>query len=90
MKNEHSQHSQPTRSTHRSSRKQAFHGWWLWCAFFMRLSTLPYLGRFFTWVAGLPLGPHRAKLPLRRIRPYISPRAEISCPASAHSRSKAA
>jgi acetyltransferase-like isoleucine patch superfamily enzyme len=45
----------------------------------MKLSGLPYLGRLFTWLAGLPLGPHRAKLPLRRIKPYISPRAEISC-----------
>jgi acetyltransferase-like isoleucine patch superfamily enzyme len=46
----------------------------------MKLAGLPYLGRLFTWLAGLPLGPHRGKLPLRRIRPYISPRAEVSCP----------
>jgi acetyltransferase-like isoleucine patch superfamily enzyme len=63
----------------KSNHRKAFHGWWLWCTLNMKLSGLPYLGRFFTWLAGLPLGPHRAKLPLRRIRPYISPRAEISC-----------
>jgi acetyltransferase-like isoleucine patch superfamily enzyme len=68
------------RTSRKQERKQAFHGWWLWCVINMKLSGLPYLGRFFTWLAGLPLGPHRAKLPLRRIKPYISPRAEVSCP----------
>ena len=67
------------RSSRWRKRRKAFHGWWWWCAIHMRLSGLPYVGRVFTWLAGLPLGPHRAKLPLRGIRPYISPRAEVSC-----------
>jgi len=46
----------------------------------MRFSDLPHLGRFFTWLAGLPLGPHRAKVPLSWFKPYISPRAEVYCP----------
>jgi acetyltransferase-like isoleucine patch superfamily enzyme len=46
----------------------------------MKLSDLPLLGRFFTRLAALPLGAHRNKVPLCRIKPYISPRAEISCP----------
>jgi acetyltransferase-like isoleucine patch superfamily enzyme len=71
--------SRAPRASGRQQRRQAFHGWWWWCAIHMKLSGLPYVGRVFTWLAGLPLGPHRAKLPLRRIRPYISPRAEVSC-----------
>jgi acetyltransferase-like isoleucine patch superfamily enzyme len=69
----------PSRTLIWRRRREAFHGWWLWCAINMKLSSLPHLGRLFTWLAGLPLGPHRAKLPLRRIKPYISPRAEVSC-----------
>jgi acetyltransferase-like isoleucine patch superfamily enzyme len=46
----------------------------------MKLSGLPVLGRFFVWLAGLPMGPHRSKAPLARLKSYISPRAEVSCP----------
>jgi acetyltransferase-like isoleucine patch superfamily enzyme len=46
----------------------------------MKLSDAPLLGRFFTWLAGLPLGPYREKRVLCRIKPYISPRAEVACP----------
>jgi acetyltransferase-like isoleucine patch superfamily enzyme len=53
--------------------------WLWWCKLNMKLSTVPRLGRLFTWLAGLPLGPHREKLPLRRFNPYISPKAEIAC-----------
>lgn len=55
-------------------------GWWWWILLNMKLSDVPYLGRVFTWLAGLPLGPHREKRYLCRIKPYISPRAEIACP----------
>jgi acetyltransferase-like isoleucine patch superfamily enzyme len=46
----------------------------------MQLSDLPHVGRFFTWLAGLPLGPYKMKWPLARIKPYVSPRAQITCP----------
>ena len=46
----------------------------------MQLSDLPYVGRFFTWLAGWPLGPYRKKWPLARIKPYVSPKAQIACP----------
>jgi len=46
----------------------------------MQLSDLPCLGRFFTWLAGLPVGPYRSRRALARIKTYISPRAQISCP----------
>jgi acetyltransferase-like isoleucine patch superfamily enzyme len=56
-----------------------WHWWWAWPA--MQLSSLPYLGRIFAWLAGLPLGPHRDKRPLATItsNSYISPKAQISC-----------
>ena len=54
--------------------------WWWWCRVNMKLSGLPVLGRVFVWLAGLPMGPHRSKVPLARLNPYISPRAEVSCP----------
>jgi acetyltransferase-like isoleucine patch superfamily enzyme len=46
----------------------------------MKLSDLPYLGRFFTRLAGLPLGPYKNKWPLAQIKPYLSPKAQIGCP----------
>ena len=54
---------------------QRFGPWWWWMWFTMHLSDLPLLGRFFTWLAGLPLGPYRRKWPLAQIttKPYISP-----------------
>ena len=52
--------------------------WWMWPA--MQLSGLPYVGRYFTWLAGLPVGPYRAKWVLARIKPYVSPKAQIGCP----------
>jgi acetyltransferase-like isoleucine patch superfamily enzyme len=51
--------------------------WWWWLWPLMQLSWLPCLGRLFTWLAGLPLGPYRAKRVLARVRPYVSPRAQI-------------
>jgi len=54
--------------------------WWWWMWLTMQLSDLPHLGRFFTWLAGLPLGPYKKKWPLARIKPYISPKAQIDCP----------
>ena len=54
--------------------------WWWWVWLNMKLSDVPHLGRVFTWLAGLPLGPHREKQYLCRIKPYISPKAEIACP----------
>lgn len=53
--------------------------WWWWMWINMQLSDLPYLGRFFTRLAGLPLGPYKKKWPLARIKPYLSPKAQISC-----------
>jgi carbonic anhydrase/acetyltransferase-like protein (isoleucine patch superfamily) len=60
---------------------QRFGKWWWWMWLTMHLSDLPLLGCFFTWLAGLPLGPYRQKWPLARItpKPYISPQAQISC-----------
>lgn len=46
----------------------------------MSLSGLPFVGRFFTWLAGLPLRPYRSKRVLARVKTYISPKAQISCP----------
>lgn len=46
----------------------------------MQLSGLPRLGRVFAWLAGLPLGPYKNKWLLARIKPYISPKAQIACP----------
>lgn len=58
-----------------------FGKWWWWMWLTMQLSDLPCVGRFFTWLAGLPLGPYRKKWPLARItsKPYISPKAQIGC-----------
>lgn len=52
--------------------------WWMWAN--MLLSDLPHMGRFFTWLAGLPLGPHRNKKVLAQVKTYISPKAQIDCP----------
>jgi len=52
--------------------------WWAWTA--MQLSDLPYMGRFFTWLAGLPVDPYRSRRELAHIKTYISPKAQISCP----------
>jgi acetyltransferase-like isoleucine patch superfamily enzyme len=59
-----------------------FGKWWWWIWLTMQLSDLPYVGRFFTWLAGLPLGPYRKKRPLARItsKSYVSPKAQIDCP----------
>jgi acetyltransferase-like isoleucine patch superfamily enzyme len=46
----------------------------------MRLSGLPFVGRHFTRLAGLPLGHFRSKEPLSQVRTYISPKAQINCP----------
>lgn len=61
---------------------QRFGKWWWWMWATMQLSGLPYVGRLFTWLAGLPLGPYRKKRLLARITPksYISPKAQIDCP----------
>ncbi|MBE9513736.1 MAG: acyltransferase [Chloroflexi bacterium] len=61
---------------------QDFGKWWWWMWLNMQLSHLPHLGRLFTWLASLPLGPYRGKWPLARItsKSYISPRAQIGCP----------
>ena len=55
--------------------------WWMWLN--MELSSLPRIGPLFAWLAGLPLGPYKAKWPLANItrRPYISPRAQVACAA---------
>jgi acetyltransferase-like isoleucine patch superfamily enzyme len=53
--------------------------WWWWMWINMQLSDLPCLGRFFVRLAGLPLGPYRKKWPLARIKPYLSPKAQIAC-----------
>ena len=49
----------------------------------MQLSGLPFVGGWFAWLAGLPLRPYRGRRALARItcRPYISPKAQIGCPA---------
>jgi acetyltransferase-like isoleucine patch superfamily enzyme len=52
--------------------------WWMWAN--MLLSDLPYMGRFFTWLAGLPLGPYINKKVLAKVKTYISPKAQIDCP----------
>lgn len=61
---------------------QRFGRWWWWMWGWMRLSNLPVIGRSCTWLAGLPLKPYKDKWPLARItsNPYISPKAQISCP----------
>jgi acetyltransferase-like isoleucine patch superfamily enzyme len=48
----------------------------------MQLSSTAVLGPMFAWLAGLPLGPYKAKWPLANItrKPYISPRAQVACP----------
>lgn len=46
----------------------------------MRLSGLPYVGRYLTWLAGLPVGNYERKRPLAQVRTYISPKAQIDCP----------
>lgn len=55
-------------------------GRWWWMRLTMELSDWPYMGRFFTWLAGLPLGTYRSKTLLARIKTYISPKAQINCP----------
>lgn len=60
--------------------RKRFGRWWWWCLINMKLSDVPRVGRLFTWLAGLPLGPHRGKVGLCYIKPYISPRAEVDCP----------
>jgi acetyltransferase-like isoleucine patch superfamily enzyme len=54
--------------------------WWMWLN--MQLSPTPGLGRTFAWMAGLPLGPYKARWPLANItrNPYISPLAQVACP----------
>jgi len=54
--------------------------WWMWAN--MQLSDMPLLGRTFAWMAGLPLGPYKARGPLANItrKPYISPQAQVYCP----------
>ena len=52
--------------------------WWIWPT--MQLADLPYLGRLFTRLAGLPLGHYVNKKPLARIKTYVSPKAQIDCP----------
>jgi len=54
--------------------------WWMWLN--MQLSDTPLLGPSFAWLAGLPLGPFKAKWPLANItpKPYISPLAQVACP----------
>jgi len=54
--------------------------WWWWAWLNMQLSDLPGVGRFFTWSAGLSVGPFRSRRALARIKTYISPKAQISCP----------
>ncbi len=54
--------------------------WWWWMWLTMQLSDWPYVGRFFTRLAGLPLGPYRKKRRLAHVKPYISPKAQIDCP----------
>jgi acetyltransferase-like isoleucine patch superfamily enzyme len=54
--------------------------WWWWMWVTMQLSDLPCVGRLFTWLAGLPMGPYRSRVALARIKTYISPKAQISCP----------
>lgn len=62
---------------------QRFGKWWWWMWLTMQLSGLPWVGHWFTWLAGLPLEPYRGRWSLARItrRPYISPKAQIGCPA---------
>ncbi len=54
--------------------------WWWWILPTMFLSDWPYIGRTFTRLAGLPLGPYRSKVVLSQIKTYISPKAQINCP----------
>ncbi len=60
-------------------RRQRLGRWWWWIWFNMQLSDLPHLGRFFAWLAGLPLGPYKKKWPLARIKPYVSLKAQVTC-----------
>jgi len=54
--------------------------WWWWMWVTMQLSDLPYVGRFCTWLAGLPMGAYRSKRLLARVKTYISPKAQVNCP----------
>jgi len=54
--------------------------WWWWILTFRRLSSLPFAGRFFDSLAGLPLGHYVNKRPLAEIKTYISPKAQVDCP----------
>lgn len=45
----------------------------------MKLSNLPYLDRFFTELAAWPLGYFKNRTSLSQFKPYISPKAQISC-----------
>ena len=70
------------RLSERYRRLRKFGRWWWWMWLNMQLSDWRYVGRWFTWLAGLPLGPYRKKWPLARItsKPYVSPKAQIACP----------
>lgn len=54
--------------------------WWWWIYVTMILSDRPYIGKLFTWLAGLPIDCYRGKKVLARVKTYISPKAQISCP----------
>jgi acetyltransferase-like isoleucine patch superfamily enzyme len=62
------------------SLKKQLGKWWWWMWVTMQLSGLPCVGRLFTWLAGLPAGPYRSRVALARIKTYISPKAQITCP----------
>jgi acetyltransferase-like isoleucine patch superfamily enzyme len=61
---------------HRLQQKLGKWWWWIWPN--MQLSDAPVLGRFFTRLASLPLGPYRKKWPLASVKPYISPKAQVA------------
>lgn len=59
--------------------RQKLGKWWWWMWMTMQFSDWPYIGRFFTKLASLPLGPYKSRHPLARIKTYISPKAQINC-----------
>jgi acetyltransferase-like isoleucine patch superfamily enzyme len=60
--------------------RERFGKWWWWIRVTMSLSDWPCVGRLFTWLAGLPVEPYRSRRVLARVKTYISPKAQISCP----------
>ncbi len=74
-------YANPEKVPHRFQKwKRWFGKWWWWIVACRRLSDLPFIGRFFDSLAGLPLGHYVNKWPLAELKTYISPKAQIDCP----------